>query len=100
MIQGHVDPRFAPLVDKFSRLFRTPVHGGGGLAVYVDGDKVVDVWAGYADIEGHRRWERDTVAMSFSTTKGIASTVAHRLVGDGLLTYDDPVATWWPEFGN
>lgn len=98
MIQGHVDPRFAPLVDKFSRLFRTPVHGGGGLAVYVDGDKVVDVWAGYADIEGHRRWERDTVAMSFSTTKGIASTVAHRLVGDGLLTYDDPVATWWPEF--
>ncbi|MDT5350971.1 MAG: hypothetical protein QOH91_4258, partial [Mycobacterium sp.] len=37
--------------------------------------------------------------MVFSATKGIASTVIHRLVDRGLLDYDVPVAEYWPEFG-
>ncbi|MBV8930362.1 MAG: beta-lactamase family protein, partial [Mycobacteriaceae bacterium] len=37
-------------------------------------------------------------AMVFSATKGIASTVIHRLADRGLLSYDDPVAEYWPEF--
>jgi CubicO group peptidase (beta-lactamase class C family) len=36
--------------------------------------------------------------MVFSATKGIASTVIHRLADRGLLSYDDPVAEYWPEF--
>ena len=36
--------------------------------------------------------------MSFSTTKGAASTVIHRLAERGLLRYDDPVCAHWPEF--
>jgi CubicO group peptidase (beta-lactamase class C family) len=99
VIEGHLDPAYAALVHKFQRLFRKPGDGGGALSVFVDGSKVVDVWAGYADFDGHRRWQADTVAMSFSTTKGVASTVAHRLVGDGVLSYDEPLTTWWPEFG-
>ncbi len=37
--------------------------------------------------------------MVFSATKGVAATVIHRLVDRGLLSYDEPVATYWPEFG-
>ncbi len=37
--------------------------------------------------------------MVFSVTKGLASTVIHRLVDRGLLAYDVPVAEYWPEFG-
>ncbi len=37
--------------------------------------------------------------MSFSTTKGVASTVVHRLVDRGLIDVDAPVASHWPEFG-
>lgn len=37
--------------------------------------------------------------MSFSTTKGIASTVVHRLVDRGELSYDEPLSSWWPAFG-
>lgn len=37
--------------------------------------------------------------MVFSATKGIASTVIHRLADRGLLSYDAPVAQYWPEFG-
>jgi CubicO group peptidase (beta-lactamase class C family) len=43
-------------------------------------------------------WRADTMAMSFSTSKGVASTVVHRLVDRGVLAVDEPIATWWPEF--
>jgi CubicO group peptidase (beta-lactamase class C family) len=92
----HIEPRFAPLALKFSKLFRHPNDGGGALAVYHRGELVLDIWAGYA----HRgeRWQRDTVALSFSTGKGVASTLVHRLAEQGLIDYDATVATYWPEF--
>jgi CubicO group peptidase (beta-lactamase class C family) len=92
----HIEPRFAPLALRFSKLFRHPNDGGGALAVYYRGELVLDIWAGYA----HRgvRWQRDTVSLSFSTGKGVASTLVHRLAEQGLIDYDAPVATYWPEF--
>ncbi len=52
--------------------------------------------AGNADRD--RRWDHDTVSLSFSTGKGVASTVVHRLAERGLIDYDAPVARYWPEF--
>lgn len=100
MIQGKADRRFKPLIQRFHAMFRRPSNGGGALAVYWRGEPVVDVWTGYSDSKGERPWERDTAAMSFSTTKGVASTVVHRLVDRGLLSYDEPLATYWPAFGD
>jgi CubicO group peptidase (beta-lactamase class C family) len=37
--------------------------------------------------------------MCFSTTKGVASFALHLQAEAGLLDYDEPVATYWPEFG-
>jgi CubicO group peptidase (beta-lactamase class C family) len=98
MVQGLADPRFRPLLRRFSSMFGGRKKGGGALAVYWNGEPVVDVWKGYADPRGTRRWERDTAVMSFSTTKGVVSTVVHRLVDRGVLSYDEPLATYWPAF--
>jgi CubicO group peptidase (beta-lactamase class C family) len=98
MVRGSADRRFRPLVQRFAGMFRRPSQGGGALAVYWQGEPVVDVWTGYADDQGGRPWERDTASMSFSTTKGVVSTVVHRLVDRGLLAYDEPLATYWPAF--
>ena len=98
MVQGHADRRFRPLVQRFANLYRRPAHGGAALAVYWRGEPVVDVWVGYADAAGVRPWERDTAAMSFSTTKGVVSTVVHRLVDRGVLDYDEPLAAHWDAF--
>ncbi|WP_137722771.1 serine hydrolase domain-containing protein [Prescottella subtropica] len=92
-----VDPRFEALATQFFHLFRRPRDGGGGLAVYLYGTPVLDVWAGWASPT--RKWDSGTVAMSFSTGKGVASTVLHRLAQRGLIDYDAPVAAYWPEFG-
>ena len=100
MVQGKADRRFKPLVERFAGIFRRPSHGGGALAAYWNGERVVDVWTGFADSKGETPWERDTAAMSFSTTKGVVSTVVHRLVERGLLDYDEPLAAYWPAFAD
>lgn len=95
---GYVHPVFRPLADLLLRTFRSRGSGGGALAVYLRGEPVVDVWAGHADSAGGRPWRHDTMAMGFSSTKGVVSTVVHRLVDRGVLSYDEPVARFWPAF--
>jgi CubicO group peptidase (beta-lactamase class C family) len=98
-VQGAADSHFSCAIKLFSRLFPGRRYGGGALAVYLDGQPVVDVWTGWADRRGEMKWSADTAAMVFSATKGVAATVIHRLVDRGLMTYDAPVAEYWPEFG-
>ncbi|MCV7441200.1 beta-lactamase family protein [Mycobacterium paraense] len=97
-VSGAADPHFANVIGIFARLFPGRRFGGGALTVYIDGVPVVDVWTGWSDRAGTERWTADTGAMVFSATKGVASTVIHRLADRGLLSYDDPVADYWPEF--
>lgn len=97
-VSGAADPQFANVLKLFSRLFPGRRFGGGALSVYVDGVPVVDVWTGWSDRAGTQPWTADTGAMVFSATKGVASTVIHRLADRGLLHYDLPVAEFWPEF--
>ncbi len=80
-------------------MFPGPRYGGGALSVYLDGEPVVDVWTGWSDRRGTTHWTADTGAMVFSATKGMASTVIHRLVDRALIDYEAPVAEYWPEFG-
>ncbi len=82
----------------FSSMFPARRFGGGALAVYLDGQPVVDVWTGWADRGGHGRGRRTPPPMVFSATKGMAATVIHRLADRGLIDYDAPVAEYWPEF--
>lgn len=98
-VQGAADSNFALTVRAFSQLFPGRRFGGGALAVYLHGEPVVDVWTGYSDRRGRHFWTADTGAMVFSVTKGMASTVIHRLADRGLIHYDTPVADYWPEFG-
>jgi CubicO group peptidase (beta-lactamase class C family) len=72
--------------------------GGGAISVYLDGKCVVDIWAGQARHDG-ASWERDTMSICFSGTKGVTATAIHILASDGLIDYEEPVARYWPEFG-
>jgi CubicO group peptidase (beta-lactamase class C family) len=98
-IQGAADPSFGCTARAFSQLFPGRRFGGGALAIYLHGEPVVDVWTGYADRRGTEYWTADTGTMVWSVTKGLASTVIHRLVDRGLIDYDTPVGEYWPEFG-
>lgn len=69
------------------------------MAIYLHGEPVVDVWTGWADRRGRVPWSADTGSMVFSATKGVASTVIHRLADRGLIDYEAPVSEYWREFG-
>ena len=97
-MDGFAHNDFAEVERVFERqLGRT--SGGAGVTVYHRGEPVVDLWGGTREPQGEPvPWERDTVAMCFSTTKGVASTALHILADRGLVDYDERVATYWPEF--
>jgi CubicO group peptidase (beta-lactamase class C family) len=96
LIHGQVEAEFWPVAQALLGQVRR--HGGGAaVCVYHRGVKVVDAWAGTRDDAG-RAWSADTMAMSFSTSKGVVATLLHILADRGLLHYDDPVAKHWPEF--
>jgi CubicO group peptidase (beta-lactamase class C family) len=95
-MDGYVHPDFSGVADVFGhQLQRT--QGGAAVTVYHRGEVVVDLWGGTRSTEGDP-WEADTLAMCFSTTKGVASFALHQQVDAGLVDYDEPVATYWPEF--
>lgn len=95
-IYGVAEAPFWPVVRTFERQLES-TGGGAAVCVYHEGRKVVDLWGGVRD-EEDRPWQQDTMAMSFSTSKGITSTLIHILVDRGLIRYDDPIARHWPEF--
>ncbi|OBI36780.1 esterase [Mycobacterium sp. E1386] len=97
-VSGAADSHFGCVVRSFASMFPARRFGGGALAVYLDGQPVVDVWTGWSDRGGHTPWSADSAPMVFSATKGMAATVIHRLADRGLIDYEAPVAEYWPEF--
>ena len=95
-MQGNAGAGFIDVAETFrNQLGRTT--GGASLAVYHRGELVVDLWGGLRTDDGDP-WNADTLAMCFSTTKGVASAALYLQADAGLVDYDAPVATYWPEF--
>jgi CubicO group peptidase (beta-lactamase class C family) len=95
-LDGRIHPDFSAVESTLrSQLRRYP--GGAAVCVYHRGECVVDLWGGYKDDEG-TLWSRDTMAPSFSTTKGVAATLLHIHADRGLIDYDERVCHYWPEF--
>lgn len=97
-IQGYFDLRFEAVKDAFAELFNDPQERGAALCVQIDGETVLDLWAGVADKDGEQAWHSDTLANLFSCTKTFTAVAALQLVGEGKLALDRPVAQDWPEF--
>ncbi len=99
MLKGYLHPDFANVARMLSKQIPQNGKGGAAVCVYYKGEKVVDIWGGTRNRDGDA-WEEDTLSPSFSTTKGVASTLLHILIDKGLADYDDPVAKYWPEFAD
>jgi CubicO group peptidase (beta-lactamase class C family) len=96
-LEGSCDERFEAVRTALSAALDQDA-GGASVAVYVDGEPVVDMWGGYADAVRTRPWERDTITAVWSTTKTMTALCALILADRGDVDLDAPVATYWPEF--
>ncbi|MFD4527730.1 serine hydrolase domain-containing protein [Streptomyces sp. NPDC058470] len=81
------------------RLVEAGQENGLQLAVYLDGELIVDACAGVADASTGGVLAPDTLIHSFSLGKGFTATLVHVLADRGLIDYDTPIAHYWPEFG-
>lgn len=97
-INGKSAPAFADVAAEFERNFTERGDVGAALAIVVDGEPVVDLWAGDLDKAGTRPWAADSVVNVWSTTKAVNALCFALLVDRGVVAYADPVARWWPEF--
>lgn len=96
-IHGTCDPRFEAVRDAFAGNFSQGLEVGASVCVTVDGEAVVDLWAGDADESG-TPWASDTIVNVYSTTKTMAGLCMLMLADRGELDFSAPVATYWPEF--
>ncbi|MFZ4682731.1 MAG: serine hydrolase domain-containing protein [Terrimicrobiaceae bacterium] len=94
-MKNDAQTRIQNLLD---RLTADGSQRGLQVAVYREGELIVDAWSGVSDHRTGASVRGDTLFPVFSVSKGMAATLAHQAVGRGLLTYDQPLSAIWPEF--
>jgi CubicO group peptidase (beta-lactamase class C family) len=96
-IEGSYDELFSAVPMALAGLLADG-DAGGSVAVFVDGEPVVDVWGGFADPDHATAWQRDTITNVWSVTKTMTALCALILADRGDLDLAAPVARYWPEF--
>ena len=81
-----------------SDLADKPHSAAAARTVFIDGEAVIDLWAGSFDMSYTRPWERDTIVHTFSSTKTMTALCALILADRGEIDLAAPVAKYWPEF--
>ena len=72
---------------------------GSSLCVIVDGEIVIDIWAGHKNKNKTKEWSEDTLSVAFSSTKAALALCAHILIERGELDLKEKVTKYWPEYG-
>jgi len=86
------------LTSLFERLIEEEWHPGAQLAVFRNGELVIELAGGRDAPSGHTI-TTDSLFQIRSTTKALTAMVMLRLHDQGLFSYEDPVSRHWPEFG-
>ncbi|OIW28123.1 beta-lactamase [Coniochaeta ligniaria NRRL 30616] len=98
LVHGTVDPAFAELRDLFQGFLDSGEELGASISVNLAGRDLVNIWGGHADADRTRPWDESTIVNVFSTTKTVTSLAVLMLIDRGLISANDKVAKYWPEF--
>jgi CubicO group peptidase (beta-lactamase class C family) len=97
-VHGTCPGQFDAVREAFAANLASGSDIGASVAVFVDGEPVVDLWGGYFDMSYTRPWERDTIVHTFSSTKTMTALCALILADRREIDLEAPVAKYWPEF--
>jgi CubicO group peptidase (beta-lactamase class C family) len=100
--------RFTPVRDCFHDLFTAGRETGAALAIWYDGEPVVDLVGGtraavppgalVPPAGADHPWRPDTLVNVYSVGKPAAALCLLTLVDRGRVDLDAPVSAYWPEF--
>jgi CubicO group peptidase (beta-lactamase class C family) len=97
-VQGHATSGFEVVRGAFADNFARRRELGGACCAYRHGEKVVDIWGGIRNGATGDPWERDTMVIVYSATKGLSAMTLAIAHSRGWLDYEARVCRYWPEF--
>lgn len=90
-LRQHLEPLFQENFSKFGEL-------GAAVSVWQNGRPVLDLHGGFRDAHREHPWEKDTLVLVWSATKGIGSACLLHLLQENKIELDRRVSEFWPEF--
>ena len=96
---GYCHEDFLEVKRIFNQNFDKYKEIGSSLCVIIDGEIVVDIWAGHKSRDRTKDWSEDTLSVAFSSTKAALALCAHLLIERGELNLKEKVTKYWPEYG-
>ena len=96
---GYCHENFSEVKRIFNHNFDKYKEIGCSLCIIVDGEIVVDIWAGYKNKDKTKEWSEDTLSVGFSSTKAAMALCTHMLIERGELNLKEKVTKYWPEYG-
>jgi CubicO group peptidase (beta-lactamase class C family) len=98
IVEGHVAAGFESLREAFADNFDRRGELGGACCAYYHGGTVADLWGGIRNKLTGEPWEKDTMVIVYSATKGLAAMTLAIAHSRGWLDYEERVCAYWPEF--
>lgn len=102
-IHGVCAPGYEAVREAFAANFTDAPEGlneqAARFTVLVEGEAVVDLWAGHADTARTTPFTDTTLTSVFSTGKAVMAILMASAVEESQIGYDQTVASLWPEFG-
>lgn len=95
VVGGEVKPGYETVEQMFRKNVATGRERDAQLCVYVEGEKVIDLWGSAC---GDNSYTGDSLQCVFSCTKSVAGVGVAQLVDRGCLDYHAPISTYWPQF--
>jgi CubicO group peptidase (beta-lactamase class C family) len=96
--QGHVSRGFEAVREAFTENLERRHELGGACCAFFHGERVVDLWGGTRNQRTDEPWERDTMVVVHSATKGLAAMTLAIAHSRSWLDYEERVCAYWPEF--
>jgi CubicO group peptidase (beta-lactamase class C family) len=97
---GNFEPEFQPVVDAFIENFTVEDEIGAACSIVQEGKTVVDIWGGWRNGDMNDLWDGPSTVCMMSVAKGITAICFNMLIDRGLVSPEDPVIKYWPEYGN
>jgi len=86
------------VVEQLKKVAGDGYELGGSLCLMHKGERVVDIVFGWEDRSFKEKYSNDTIQIIFSSTKVVESIAMAMLVDRGLISYNDKISKYWPEF--
>jgi len=97
-VSGVCDPSFEAVRRAFVDNFAERGEVGAAVCVTCGGETVVDLVGGWRDAARTQPWTASTITGFYSVGKALLGLLLLRLVDEGRIGLDDPIASVWPEF--